>query len=386
MRLAILTSHPVQYYAPLFRELSSLVDLHVYFAHKASAKQQADAGFGTAFSWDIDLESGYSHSYLVNVAREPNASRFSGCDTPEIGEKLVEEKFDAVLSLGWHLKSLIQGISAAKKLGLPVMIRGDSQLGLASSRAKKAIKAIAYPALLRSFNAALYVGERNREYFRHYHYPEKRLFHSPHAVDTQRFERAATKVAGAELRGQLGIAPEERVILFAGKLLPFKRPLDAVAALAEIRSLGIKATMLIAGSGPLEKEVTALAEQLDVPLKFLGFVNQSKMPQVYAAADALILPSSSRETWGLVCNEALACGVPLVVSDEAGCAPDLCADGHVGRSYRGGDPTAAAAALRALFERPPSNVVVKAFSQRYSLNQAANGIIDAYEFVVEHPR
>lgn len=386
MRLAILTSHPVQYYAPLFRELASRVDLHVYFAHKPSAQQQADAGFGTAFTWDVDLESGYNHSYLVNVAREPNASRFSGCDTPEIGKRLLEGKFDAVLSLGWHLKSLLQGVWAAKRQGLPVMIRGDSQLGLTSSRARRAIKAISYPVLLRSFDAALYVGERNRDYFRHYHYPEERLFHSPHAVDTKRFEEAATKAVGAELRSQLSIAPKERLVLFAGKLLPFKRPLDAVEAVAKVRSQGIRATLLIAGAGPLEAEVHARAEQLDVPLKLLGFVNQSKMPQVYAAADALILPSTSRETWGLVCNEALACGVPLVVSDEAGCAPDLCADGHVGRVFSGGDSVAAAAALQSCLMNPPRTEAVKTLSERYGMASAARGIVDGLDFVVEQKR
>ncbi len=381
MRLAILTSHPVQYYAPLFRELSRSVDLHVYFAHKATPQQQADAGFGTAFFWDVDLESGYNHSYLVNIASEPNASKFSGCDTPEIGKQLREGKFDAVLSLGWHLKSLIQGIWAAKRQGLPVMIRGDSQLGLSTSRARKAIKAIAYPALLRSFNAALYVGERNRDYFRHYHYPEKRLFHSPHAVDTERFERAATTAAGAELRSQLAIAPEESVILFAGKLLPFKRPLDAVAAVAEVRSRGIKATLLIAGSGPLDNEVAALAQQLEVPLKLLGFVNQSKMPQVYAAADALLLPSTSRETWGLVCNEALASGLPVAVSESAGCSADICRDSSAARAFACGDTVSAANVLRSLLTEPPTRAEITATSHRFTLQKAADGIIKAMQAV-----
>lgn len=379
MRLAILTSHPVQYYAPLFRELANHLDLHVYFAHKASPKQQAAAGFDTAFSWDVDLENGYSHSYLVNIAREPNASKFSGCDTPEIGDRLLEGEFDVVLSLGWHLKSLLQGIWAAKRQGIPVMIRGDSQLGSTQSTLRRAIKAVSYPALLRTFDAALYVGERNRSYFHHYHYPGERLFHSPHAVDTERFRQGATRAARAKLRSKLKITPEENVVLFAGKLLPFKRPLDAVSAVAEMRRLGTQATLLIAGSGQLETEVAALARQLEVPLRLLGFVNQSKMPEVYAAADALILPSTSRETWGLVCNEALASGLPVAVSEDAGCSADICRDSAAARAFAGGDALSAAIVLKSLLTEPPALEEIAATSDRFTLEKAARGVIEAIE-------
>src|SRR5262245_2250022 len=112
MRLAILTSHPIQYYAPLFRELAERMDVHVFFAHRASAADQARAGFDTKFEWDIDLLSGYAHSFLKNVARVAGTDRFFGCDTPEVGDKLREGGFNALLMLGWHLKCFAQGLLA----------------------------------------------------------------------------------------------------------------------------------------------------------------------------------------------------------------------------------------------------------------------------------
>src|SRR5262245_3093556 len=136
-RVAILASHPVQYYAPLFRELSRQLNVHVFYAHKATPEQQAEAGFAVPFDWDTDLLSGYPHSFLRNVARQPGAGHFAGCDTPEIGERLNEGRFDAVLTFGWHLKSLLQGVWAAKRLGLPVLVRGDSQLSTQRSLAKR---------------------------------------------------------------------------------------------------------------------------------------------------------------------------------------------------------------------------------------------------------
>ncbi len=376
MRLAVLTSHPIQYYAPLFSHLAHRLDLHVFFAHQQTPEQQAAAGFGKAFVWDLDLTSGYSHSFLRNVARSPSSSHFSGCDTPEIGVRLGEGQFDGVLTLGWHLKSLLQGTWAAKRLGLPVLIRGDSQLSTPRSTIKRWGKAVTYPHFLRLFDAALYVGKRNRAYYEHYGYPSDRLFSSPHCVDTERFRAAATPIARAKVRARVGADEMTTLVLFAGKLLPFKRPQDLVEAASVMRANGDRVEVMVAGAGELESTLRDRAHSLGVPLHLLGFQNQTEMPAAYAAADALVLPSE-RETWGLVCNEALACGRPIVVSNAVGCAPDLAGDGRVGRTFPLGDVRACAKALCGLVQSPPSPDEIASVSSRSSLAAAADGIIEA---------
>jgi glycosyltransferase involved in cell wall biosynthesis len=381
MRLAILTSHPVQYYAPLFRELAERVDLHVFYAHNATAEQQAAAGFGQTFTWDVDLLSGYAHSFLHNVATRPGTDSFGGCDTPDIPNRLRIGGFDAVLALGWHLKSMLQGIFAARQLGIPVMVRGDSQLGTPRGAVKTAVKRVTYPALLRVFDAALYVGQCNFDYYRHYGYPAARLFHSPHCVDTERFAGSATPQARAVLRSRLAIRNDEKVVLFAGKLTLLKRSIDVVEAIAQLMQRNVSARLMVAGSGPLEAEVRARAQALGVSLDCLGFQNQTEMPSAYAAADLLVLPSA-HETWGLVCNEALACGVPIVVSDQVGCAPDLAKDGLVGRSFSMGNITELADACAATFANPPSSAAIRAVSDQFSIQRAVGGIVEAVEMVV----
>lgn len=385
MRLAVLTSHPVQYYAPLLRELAERVDLHVFYAHNATAEQQAAAGFGQAFNWDVDLLSGYAHSFLHNVATRPGTDSFGGCDTPDIPNRLRNGGFDAVLALGWHLKSMLQGIFAARRLGIPVMVRGDSQLGTPRGAVKAAVKRVTYPALLRVFDAALYVGQRNFDYYRHFGYPSARLFHSPHCVDTERFAASATPQARAVLRSRLGIRNDEKVILFAGKLILLKRSFDVVEAIAQLMRRSVSARLMMAGSGPLEAEVRARAQALGVSLDCLGFQNQTEMPSAYAAADLLVLPSA-HETWGLVCNEALACGTPIVVSDQVGCAPDLAKDGLVGRSFSMGNITELADACAATFANPPSSAAIRAVSDQFSIQRAVGGIVEAVEMVVSGRR
>jgi glycosyltransferase involved in cell wall biosynthesis len=246
------------------------------------------------------------------------------------------------------------------------MVRGDSQLATPRSRLKTAVKAVAYPLLLRLFDAALYVGQRSRAYYAHYGYPADRLFFSPHCVDTAWFAARATEAARHRLRAQCRIAPGATVLLFAGRLLPFKRPVDLILAAGHCRQRGINADVMVAGSGALEPDLKAAAASHGVPLHFLGFRNQTGMPAAYAAADCLALPSDGRESWGLVANEALACSRPIVVSSACGCAPDLASDG--------------------IAMSPPPPAAMAALSEAYSLKAAAAGIRAAADRIMASTR
>lgn len=379
MRLAVVVSHPIQYYAPLFRALAARCDLTVFYCVQMTPQQQAAAGFGTAFDWDVDLLSGYRSKLLRNVSRTPGAEHFGDCDTPDIGNWLRAGRFDALLVVGWHLKSYLQATLAAKRLGLPVLVRGDSHLETPRSALKRHAKAIINPVFLRLFDGALYVGTKSREFYEHYHYPAYRLFHSPHCVDNDWFAARATVEARRQLRQACGIDDDTHVVLFAGKLVPFKRPLDVVAAVCRARAAGRKIDVMVAGSGALEDDMRRHAVELGVPLHPLGFRNQTEMPAAYAAADALMLPSN--ETWGLVANEALACGRPVIVSQACGCAPDLAADGKAGRVTPVGDIEAIAGAIASMIEHPPLAEDIQARADAHSIGRTVDGILAAAEAV-----
>jgi glycosyltransferase involved in cell wall biosynthesis len=323
---------------------------------------------------------------LENRAKRPGTDHYGGCDTPQIGEHLRAGGFDALLTLGWNLKSSVQAIRAARRLGLPVLVRGDSQVQTPRSTAKRLAKAIAYPVLLRAFDAALYVGSRSKAYYLGYHYPAERLFFSPHCVDTARFAAGATPAARVSLRRELGLSESDRVVLFAGKLLPFKRPLDVVDACARLAAQGPRVSVLVAGAGELGEALRARAEMLNVPIHRLGFQNQSRMPAIYAAADVLMLPSDAHETWGLVCNEALASGRPILVSDAAGCAGDLAGDGEAGARFPMGNVQAAALALARLLDAPRASEAIARKNAAFSLAAAADGVEAALQFVSRRGR
>jgi len=378
LKLGILASHPIQYQAPLFRELATRCDLHVYFSHRQTPQAQAAAGFGVAFEWDVDLLSGYEHSFLPNVARQPDTGAFRGCDTPTIADEINVGGFDAFLVMGWHLKCFWQAIRACQRHGVPVMVRGDSQLGTPRSRLKQAVKALLYPWVIRQFDACLYVGQRNREYLEHYGAPASRLFFAPHCVDTLAFASAAAAADRTAVRAGWGLTPDDRVVLFAGKLMGNKRPADLVRAVAQLGLQGQRAVLVWAGDGPDRQALQMLGESLSVPMVFLGFCNQSQLPGIYRAADALALPSSS-ETWGLVVNEAMACGTPCVVSDACGCAPDMIVPGVCGAVFEMGDLTALAGALAKALAIKRDTLALAEQSSRYSVAATTAGVLLAVQ-------
>ena len=340
LRVGFLISHPIQYYTPIFRELAGHCDLTVFFAHRQTAEQQARAGFGVAFDWDIDLMSGYRSKFLENVSRQPSTDRFSGCDTPGIAREIAEGGFDAFIVPGWGFRSYMQAAKACRQAGVPVLVRGDSQLAGPRNMLLRIAKVIAYSRLLRRFDGFLYVGQRNREYLQHYGAPANRLFFSPHCVDN-----AAFRIASDAARQASGAAPRgSKRVLFVGKLLERKRPLDVLKAAALLREKQ-PVEVAFAGSGELETSLREFASASGVPAVFHSFVNQSEMPAVYAAADVMVLPSDGLETWGLAVNEAMACGVPAVVSDAVGCGPDLVEQGVTGAVFPVGQIASLAEAL-----------------------------------------
>jgi glycosyltransferase involved in cell wall biosynthesis len=241
-------------------------------------------------------------------------------------------------------------------------------------------KRIVYPIPLRAFDAALYVGERSREYLRHYLFPSRRLFFAPHGVDEAMFSNAANNKIGQSIREELCIAEDDAVLLFSGKLIKRKRVQDLLVAAKTCNERGTPTHIVIAGSGPLEGELRGLATELGVRAHFMGFQNQSRIPAIYAASNVMVLPSHN-ESWGLVANEALACRVPVVLSSAVGAAPDLAADGRAGRIFRVGDCQHLAATLMDVLKRPPNREDLVRKSRDYSTDACVSGIIEACDFV-----
>jgi len=380
-RLAILLSHPTQYYSPWFRWMAAQegLCLRVFYLWDAGVTPTRDPRFGTVFAWDIDLLGGYEHEFVPNRARQPGTEHFGGLVNPSLFERIGSWNPDAILMLGYNYASHLALLAWAKLRGVPLIFRGDSHfLGRPHQpRLRKAMLRLLYAA----FDSLTFVGKANRDYFRVLGVPQERLFFAPHAVDDEHFNpaNAEHQLTAQRLRDSLGITPSQRVLLFAGKLYGHKNPrglLEAFLSLDDPRW-----SLLFVGEGedkPLLQERAVRSENPRV--HFLPFANQSEMPSRYLAADVFCLPSISLyETWGLAVNEAMHMGRPCLVSDRVGCQRDLVVDGDTGWVFRASDPQHLQAKLSEVFASDPAPLGVRAAAlvRGYTYRQATAGLLTA---------
>ncbi len=361
-RLAVVLSHPVQYFSPWFRHIATQADvtLRVFYLWNSGVTETRDRGFGTAFHWDVPLLDGYEWEFVPNQSLDPGTHHSAGLDNPTLVEQLAAWHPDAILMFGYTYRSHLRVLLSRRLAGIPLLFRGDSHdLGRVPS-VRHAVGKTMRRVLFRRFSAFLSVGEAHRLYLMRSGVSATRIHHVPHCVDNARFQGEAreTASAAATWRAQAGIPPQARVVLFAGKLEPKKAPELLLRAFLARHPTAQPHTphevLLFVGSGVLEGSLTALAgDRIGHDIIFVPFQNQSVMPAVYAASDLLVLPSQSNgETWGLVVNEMMNLARPVIVSDLVGCGPDLVTPGQTGWVFPSGDINALGAALHDALSDP----------------------------------
>jgi glycosyltransferase involved in cell wall biosynthesis len=256
-------------------------------------------------------------------------------------------KYDAVWLHGYNYAVSLIAWAAAKTGGLPVLMRSETHLGLRRTSVRRRIRDRVLALAYRSVDAFLAIGSANRDYYRAIGVSSDRIFDVPYTVDNDRFMSGARAAAPlrSSIRRRLGLPLDLPVVLYASKLTPRKHPDVLLRAVAELQRKGRSMAVLIVGTGELETRLRELARTLDLEnAVFAGFVNQSELPDVYSASDVFVLGSED-EPWGLIVNEVMCAGLPVVVSDEAGCQRDLLRDGVNGLRVRAGDVDSLAAAL-----------------------------------------
>ncbi|MEQ9411986.1 MAG: glycosyltransferase family 4 protein [Fuerstiella sp.] len=387
-RVAFVTSHPIQYQVPVFRHLAQRTDLdfQVLFAMLPDAAAQG-AGFGVHFEWDLPLLEGYEYSVLNNVSADPGVTHFGGCNTPGIHDELRRRKIDVVIVNGWVVKTCLQALQACRRLGIPCIVRGEAN----NLRPRPWWKRMLQRQLVRRYDACLPIGNASREFYRSHGVSDDRMFDARYCIDNDRFEKAAAVAAdqAAAIRERWRIPDGVLCFLYCGKFETKKHPVELTDAVRHAVKHGARLHLLMVGDGPLKAECEALAEQGSLPVTFTGFLNQTEIVEAYVAADLLALPSDHGETWGLVVNEGMVCGLPAVVSDQVGCASDLIVEDKTGWVFPFGDWDRLAELMSELAGRPEDvrqmGPACRALVRRYSPSAAAEGMAAAVRAVSGEP-
>jgi glycosyltransferase involved in cell wall biosynthesis len=341
MKLAIIVSHPIQYYVPVFQRMSKDISLKVFYTAKQGSN--FDKGFKKTVVWDIPLLIGYEHEFV---------------SYKNVIKSIANYSPTSLLVYGWaHAAHLI--ILYHFKGRVHLTFRGDSTLLNKRSGFKNFIKSLALKYIYSRVEIAFYVGSQNKLYYLKYGLKEHQLTFAPHSVDNELFEpenifrgsahqqyhksaspnnatnenfvnspvannttsfpNACETNPANNFRKGLGIPANDLVILYAGKLDKNKNPTLLLKAFIELELKNVH--LVFAGSGILQGYFECSAQQHH-HVHYLPFQNQSKMPALYHMCDLFCLPTQS-DSWGLSINEAMAAGKAILISDKAGAAFDL---------------------------------------------------------------
>jgi glycosyltransferase involved in cell wall biosynthesis len=372
LKLVHVVTHPIQYFAPLYRELARRPELKfsVYFTKPDTSRGYLDSEFNQRIKWDVDLLGGYEHFFPTEKAGSGDHSKYNLTPTWSILRRIAQVQFDVLWVHGYVSANSWLAAAIARLKGKAFLLRDDQHNTNTQSFVKRNLKMAILPLLLSSAYP-IYVGEANRRFFEYYRVPRDRLFPALHCVDNAFFERryADLKPNRKVLRNSFGINDEAPVIIFAGKMVDKKKPGLLLEAFKQVRQCA-KCHLLMVGDGGLLPSLKAQADTNKIPdVHWTGFLNQTDIPKAYAASDVLVLPSAYEETWGLVVNEAMNFRLPVVVSNKVGCAADLVRPGVNGFVFESGNADEFAGALNQLVANPE-------LRQRYGEESAR--IVSAY--------
>lgn len=321
-RLAVFNTHPIQHFAPWWKELARELRVKVFFFSQANKLPHFDAGFGKTLCFDVDLLSGYDHAFLPH--RWPFHKRIAHSWymlNRGVRQAVREEPWDAVLVFGYNQLNNWVVLRECKRANIPVLYYGDSNFQNLRNVPgwKSTAKRLWIKSFFKGVNTFLCPGNSNMDYLRHYGVPQEKMRLCPLPVDVERFQAAAEACRGEreQLRKRFELAADYFVITFNGKLVPRKRPLDLIEAVRRLGDPRVKA--LFVGTGPLEQEVRRHGGDC---VRITGFVNQSEIPGILSLGDVAVMPSEY-DPHPLAVTESLALGIPVVVSDRLGCyGPD----------------------------------------------------------------
>jgi glycosyltransferase involved in cell wall biosynthesis len=402
--LAILTTHPIQYQVPVWKGLAANgnIPFKVFYMSDQGLETRFDPGFGKSLSWDIDLLGGYESEFLDTHRGSRFDSFWSLRLKRGFGLALRRMRAEVLWIQGWQVAAYWQAVYQARRSGTKVWVRGETNARSNAGGGGRQVKRRLLRQLLWSVDRFLYIGEANRQFYLEQGIDNERLVPAPYCVDNTRFAAAAAAVRSERhhIREKWGIPAEAFCFLFAGKFLAKKRPFDLIEATRRLQHVfeGKKIHLLWVGTGELGDK---LRQACDVCFdgesgkrvngsngcnrpnaSFVGFLNQSEISRAYVAADCLVLPSDAQETWGLVVNEAMASGLPCIVSDACGCREDLVEPIRPDLCYPVGDITALERTMVAAISHTPVPELLRAHISKYDVTRTIDTVQALYFDVV----
>jgi len=391
-KIAIISTHPIQYQVPLWQKMASEgIDLEVWFFTDFGTKSTYDIEFNKTFAWDLPMLDGYNYRFLnVNKNASPNGG-FKGIILKENIKKILKDSnITHVYINGWQVLAYWQVLWAAKSIGLKTFFKGESNDLKPENKWKWPFKKLLLHQFFNRIDYFLYIGTANKRLYEKHGVTNRKLFPGLYCVDNNRFSHSK-QLSFSEritLRKKWGIADKSFCFIFSGKFINKKRPLDIIKAAKLIVEQGKNIHLLFVGDGELYDEIKGLSNVIYdkengitntfknglVNISIAGFLNQTEIVHAYVVADALILPSDFGETWGLVVNEAMACELPCIVSNQCGSSEDLVKPIDKNLVFETGNISDLSRAMSHLLNEAPNKDKIKNLISQYSYDSTIQSV------------
>jgi glycosyltransferase involved in cell wall biosynthesis len=364
IRVAFVTELPTPYRIPLFERIQDLEDVRVEFLFMTRSESDR--------SWTVDV-SGLRHKrFLRGHALEWKGKRSIIYHVnPGIFHALRTGRYDVVTIAGYSMFTSQASLIWCRWTGTPYLLFGESHHQDRRAGWVRWIKGRVLPAVVRPAAGILATGTLSTEYFVSYGADPERVYRFANTPDVERLreENAKARPRRAATLARLGIPESACVLLFVGRLIEVKGVADLVRAAASLDPES--ARVLVVGDGPEDASLRALADRVAPGrVVFAGFREGQDLTDLYGAADVFVLPSH-HEPWGVVVGEAMACGLPVVLSDRIGAGTDLLEEGRNGYGFPSGDVAALGDALGRM---------VADSERREAMGAASNAIMDDWTY------
>jgi glycosyltransferase involved in cell wall biosynthesis len=370
MRLIILTEIIAPYRIPVFNALAERedIDLHVIFLAESDPKLRDWLVYKDEIRFSYQVLPSWRWKFAGrNLLLNRGLKKGMRGAAP-----------DAILCGGYNYVASWQALRWARQRRVPFIswVESTERDIRSGSRVIEFLKR----KFLKRCSAFVVPGKSSLRYVMNYGVLERDIFTAPNAVDTELFAQRAAVVRQEAARHRQALQLPPRFFLFVGRLVPEKGVFDLLEAYGKLTpELRTLVSLVLVGEGIAREEVTRRAMQIAPgQVRCAGFVQRDQLAGYYALAESFVFPSHS-DTWGLVVNEAMACGLPVISSDAAGCVADLIEDNWNGRVVRRGDVLQLASAMEEVGQNSAGRARMGNHSRerilKYSPDACAAGIV-----------